>query len=58
MKFLEKTVSQKLNSQTMESPEDVENAARFQISKQFLVYSHQDSPQITWLEKSHLNRNK
>ena len=50
MKPIETIVSQKLRSQTMPSlKNDLSNSARFQIAKQFLVSSHPDSLQITWL---------
>ena len=59
MKFIKKTVSQKLNFPTTHSSEnDVGNSERFQITEQFLVSSHPDSLQITWLEKSHLDRSE
>lgn len=58
MKSIAKIV-RKSSFPTMQSPEqDAGSSVPFQIGKQFLVSSHQDSLQITWLKKSHLNRHK
>ena len=59
MKFVKKIFSSKFNLKAMQAFEkDTKNYDRYRIIRQFLVSCHEDSLQVTSIDKSHLHPNQ